>query len=196
MNGQRGGNLLPTATNNPGHMKILPLPPLELLEEYLEVDETSPSGLKWKKVKTANQKKPGDVAGYQRNPGGYWFVGIKTDKTRQYPAHRIVFYLKTKQDPGLSLIDHVEGMNLPLQVRIATSSQNGANARKWSKKTSSQYKGVYWRKDIKKWRAKININKKRIDLGCFEDEIEAALAYNKAAVKYFGSFARLNIINS
>lgn len=176
-------------------MKILPLPPLELLNEYLEVDETSPSGLRWKKVKITNQKKPGDVAGYLRKPSGYWFVGIKTDKTRQYPAHRIVFYLKTKEDPGFNIIDHIEDTTNPLELRIATPSQNGANSKKWKKETSSQYKGVTWRRDIKKWRARINVNQKRIELGYFKDEAEAAKAYNGAAVKYFGNFARLNIIN-
>jgi hypothetical protein len=176
-------------------MKILPLPPLEFLEEHLEVDETSPSGLRWKKVKTINQKKPGDVAGYLRKPCGYWFVGIKTDKTRQYPAHRIVFYLKTRQDPGLNLIDHAEGITNPLEVRIASSSQNGANSKKWKKKTSSKYKGVTLRKDINKWRARINVNRKRINLGDFENEEDAAEAYNTAAILYFGNFARLNVID-
>jgi|688.fasta_scaffold773783_2 hypothetical protein len=175
-------------------MKILPLPPLELLEEYLEIDETSPSGLRWKKVKIVNQKKPGDVAGYLRKPGNYWFVGIKTDKVRQYGAHRIVFYLKTGTDPQQNIIDHKEGLDDPLTLRIATSSQNGANAKKCKKKTTSKYKGVHWRADVCKWRARITVNRKRYDLGSFETESAAATAYNEAALKYFGEFARLNNI--
>lgn len=176
-------------------MRILPLPPLDLLEEYLEIDETSPSGLRWKKVKVVNQKKPGDIAGYLRKPSNYWFVGIKTDKLRQYGAHRIVFYLKTGIDPQQNIIDHQNGLNDPTTVRLATSSQNGANAQKRTKKTTSKYKGVCWREDSLSWRARITINRKRHSLGCFPTEAEAAAAYNEAALKYFGDFARLNDID-
>jgi hypothetical protein len=38
------------------------------------------------------------------------------------------------------------------------------------------------------------INKKRIHLGYFKNEEEAAIAYNVAAVELYGEYARLNII--
>lgn len=176
-------------------MKTLPLPPLELLEEFLMLDETSPSGLRWRKVRTVNQRKPGDIAGTKRPPNNYWFVGIRTDKCRQYAAHRIVYYLKTGIDPGSKTVDHVSGLENPLEVRLATSAENSRNAKKWEKQTSSRYKGVIWRKDIRKWRARICVNRKKIQLGNFEDEKAAAVAYNEAAVKYFGEFARVNVID-
>lgn len=176
-------------------MKTIPLPPLKLLQELLEVDDTSPSGLRWKKVKIKNQRKEKDIAGYCRPPNNYWFVGIRTDKPRQYAAHRVVFYLKTGVDPASQVIDHVRGLAEPLNIRLATSSQNGANSRKWNKKTTSKFKGVFWRKDINKWRARIGVNRARINLGNFDSEIDAAKAYNEAAIKYFGEFARINLID-
>lgn len=60
------------------------------------------------------------------------------------------------------------------------------------KNSSSKYKGVTWYKEREKWMVRININKKHIFLGYFESEIEAAKAYNDAAIKYYGEYARLN----
>jgi hypothetical protein len=54
---------------------------------------------------------------------------------------------------------------------------------------SSQYKGIYWDSSRGKWRAKIAGS---IDLGRFDNEIDAAKAYDEAARRYYGDFARTN----
>jgi hypothetical protein len=77
-------------------------------------------------------------------------------------------------------------------LRICTCAQNQYNQVP-QRNRSSAFKGVDWRRDCNKWRAKIQINCRRIHLGNFESEIEAAYAYNRAAVKYFGEFASINI---
>ena len=61
-----------------------------------------------------------------------------------------------------------------------------------SKNKSSKYKGVSLRKNTKKYRACIHINKKRYDLGSFNNEDDAARAYNIKAKELFGEFAYLN----
>lgn len=172
-------------------MKILPLPPLELLEHLFEVDETSPSGLRWKNPR-ASRIKPGEIAGCQ-TPNKYWTVRITTDRSRLYYAHRIAFYLLTKRDPGSFVIDHKTGIDNPLDIRIATQSQNTCNCSA-RKNTSSQFKGVYWHKQRNKWAAQIKVNNKHLSLGLFCSEIDAAKAYNKAASFHFKEFAKLNNI--
>lgn len=56
----------------------------------------------------------------------------------------------------------------------------------------SPFKGVCWRPIPKRWKAYIKINKKQIHLGYFSTPEEAAVAYNNAAIKYFGEFANQN----
>lgn len=60
----------------------------------------------------------------------------------------------------------------------------------------SMYRGVFLAKDgVKKWRSQISKNGKRISIGRFDTEIEAALAYNKEALRLYGENALINEIN-
>lgn len=91
--------------------------------------------------------------------------------------------------------DHINNNGLDnrkCNLREVNSSQNKMNRKKQNKKTSSIYKGIYWYKNKKKWHVRIMLNRKSICLGYFDDEKEAAITYDKAALKYFGEFARLN----
>lgn len=91
------------------------------------------------------------------------------------------------------LPDHINGNKLDNRrsnLRLATRSENEAN--KPYSRGRSKYKGVSWRKDRDRWRATIQVDGKQIALGLFKKEQDAARAYNKAALDFFGEFATLN----
>lgn len=95
---------------------------------------------------------------------------------------------------GWPLVDHVDGNGLNNQrsnLRDATYAQNAANRRP-SPGYSSQFKGVRWYPQLRKWNARIGHAGKLRHLGYFEDEIDAAKAYDSAARALFGEYARPN----
>lgn len=93
-------------------------------------------------------------------------------------------------------VDHKDrdGLNnTRANLRLATGSQNKMNMNGWSK---NGFKGVTLmpKRGRLPWRARIQCNKKVIHIGYYTSIKEAALAYNRAAKKYFGKFARLNVV--
>lgn len=91
-------------------------------------------------------------------------------------------------------LDHINGNTLDNRrdnLRVATHQQNMWN-RKPPRGTSSKFKGVSFQKATNYWKANIKINDKQKHLGCFWDEEEAAIAYNRAAKDMHGEFAKLN----
>jgi AP2 domain len=94
------------------------------------------------------------------------------------------------------MLDHINRNiwdNQKINLRSCTFSQNMVNRRK-RQNTSSIYRGVYWHIKNKRWIACIRQNNRLIHLGCFDLEPQAARAYNKAAMEFFGEFACLNSI--
>lgn len=101
-------------------------------------------------------------------------------------------------DPKGMKIDHINGDGLDnrkANLRICTHQQNLYNS-KLSKKNKSGYKGVSWDKVNKKWRATVHVTTgsttKIVQIGRFSNAKLAAQAYDLAARKHYGEFARLN----
>lgn len=93
------------------------------------------------------------------------------------------------------LVDHIDhdGLdNRRSNLRICTKAQNRFNSLP-NRATSSQYKGVSWCNEYKNWRSMMDFQGKRINLGRFKSEIEAAKAYDAKAKELFGEFAYLNV---
>jgi hypothetical protein len=100
--------------------------------------------------------------------------------------------------PASHQVDHKDRNKLNNRrrnLRLATNGQNQRNREKQAA-AASCYKGVGYKlgKNTKPWYARLSVDKTRIHLGYFADEVTAAAAYNAAAAARFGEFARLNRI--
>lgn len=106
-------------------------------------------------------------------------------------AHRLI-----RPDVPTSLdVDHIDGDGLNnhrSNLRPATRSQNLHNSRKHVK-SASRFKGVTPDgHGYGGWRALIMVDYRRISLGTFRSEVDAARAYDAAALEYCGEFAATN----
>lgn len=113
-----------------------------------------------------------------------------SNKQRHESMHRFLLGV----DPGGRIIDHIDGNGLNNQrynLRFATKSENCRNARP-AKGKYSKYKGVWFNKLDGRYMAGIMVDGRAISLGYFDDEKEAAIAYNNAAKIHHGDFAFIN----
>ena len=109
----------------------------------------------------------------------------------------ILMHREIKNPPPEKEIDHKDTDKLNNQkynLRECTKSQNNGNRPRYDKQRPGKYKGCFLKKDKKKWLSQITINKKSKFLGYFDNEIDAAIAYNVAALQIFGEFARVNVL--
>lgn len=135
--------------------------------------------------------------GWTLDKDGYAIKTIKCDTTKSgfttLKMHRIV----SNAPQGIQ-VDHENRNKLDNRksnLRFATGSQNRANQEKYMRnglKPASQYKGVDWVKQHKRWRARVRVDREEIYLGHFKSEQEAARAYDKKALEIFGEYANIN----
>lgn len=122
-----------------------------------------------------------------RHGKGYIEIGIDG---HSYLAHRIAWCF-VYGDPGSDAqIDHINGVrndNRIVNLRVATHAENTQNSKPRTH-SKSGIKGVRLMRG--RWCARIKVNKTEIWLGSFGTIEEAKAAYNEAASKHFGEFAR------
>lgn len=150
------------------------------LPECLVYDETSPTCFRWAVNKGRGRK--GCVAGTKHNQG---YFSLSIDKER-YLAHRLVWMIHHGEIPKGFEIDHIDRDRSNTKIsnlRMVTRHHNNGNMSKQKGKLS-QYKGVSVLKNGT-YQAYIKMKGKKVHLGTFEKEEDAAEAYKIAAVNYF-----------
>ncbi len=110
---------------------------------------------------------------------------------KQINLHRFIM-----NEPD-GLVDHRNHDRLNCQksnLRVCSFKDNIRNSRRMSRIGKSKYKGLTFNPKVKRWRAKVYADGKRYELGYFDKEVDAAIAYNNAVIKLHGEFACINII--
>lgn len=167
------------------------LPKQALLREWLDYDASS-GIFRWIKEPHKIRSCIGKVAGTTRRTG-YVFIGIPG--FGQLAAHRLAWVYVHGLTIGGAEIDHIDGNpsnNAIANLRLATSSEQKRNKRVQSNNRSG-LKGAYYHAchKGKKWRTQIKVGDDVIFLGYFHTALEAHEAYGRAAIKYFGEYARV-----
>lgn len=109
---------------------------------------------------------------------------------KQFLLHRLVATAFIENPELKPCVDHIDNNGLHNHIsnlRWASRQENSRNRKK--QLSSSPYKGVYWDKACSKWRASIKIDSKTLNLGLYDDPLEAHWVYCAAAVFYHGEFA-------
>jgi hypothetical protein len=142
-----------------------------------------------------------DQQDYYRYAGFNWTLGghgtkfyavrvlVDGDDLKTLRLHREIM-----NPPAHLVVDHWNTDSLDNRrenLRIVTQAENLCNRRK-RKNTTSRYIGVWFAKEKNKWESRITHKGKKIYLGSFDNEIDAAKAYDRAAFQLRGKFARLN----
>lgn len=140
----------------------------KVITEYLMIDESSPTGLIWKKDRGCKLK-AGSVVGCLHHSG---YIKVKI-LGKALQAHRIIWFLAHGRWP-MADIDHINGRradNRISNLREATRSQNCQN---------KIAKGCQFVKKSNCWVSRINVNGEILHLGTFKTFEEANSVYLKA----------------
>jgi hypothetical protein len=146
-----------------------------------------------KNTKTNRIMKP------QINDRGYYIVDIRKNKNRKHErVHRLVAFAFLENPLNKHLVDHINNDKLDNNVnnlRFATNSENLMNS-KISIKNKLNVKGVY--KIHNKYRARIKLNGKNINIGNFDNLEDAKNARMTKANELFKEFTNIceKIINT
>jgi hypothetical protein len=139
------------------------------------------------KINRAYNVKADSKAGCMHSRG---YIRIRINY-KTYEGHRLAWLYHYGSFPN-NCIDHINGCpsdNRIINLREATKTQNAQNM-KLTKRNKSGVKGVDWHKSNANWRARCQVDGKRIELGSFNDIKLAEIAINEARLKYHKEFAR------
>lgn len=158
-------------------------------ERLKELVSYNPETGEFTRLKTSNRGrwKAGQHTGCISTGTGYVMIWLEG---KLWTAHRLAWLYIHGSWPSEE-IDHINRIrndNRICNLRQATRKENAANTKTWS---SSGRKGVSWDKSRGKWSAKITVNKKTINLGCFDCPELAAQEYVRAAISIRGEFANI-----
>lgn len=125
------------------------------------------------------------------------YIATNNYKLPDYPKllklHRIVM----KEKDSTKFIDHINHNKLDNRkqnLRVTTCSQNLMNHKVFKNNTSG-VSGVCFLNNKNKWKVRITVNYKVINIGSFDNYEDAVIARKQAEEKYFGEYSYSNSLN-
>jgi dUTP pyrophosphatase len=120
-----------------------------------------------------------------KNYKWYYDLGYVRSTSRKIFLHNLIMNVTPNNE---YTVDHKNRNRLDCRkdnLHITTYQYNGFNKGKQSNNTSG-HPGVSWRKNQNKWEAYITLNKRKKNLGHFDNIEDAIKAREKAEIIYFG----------
>ena len=117
-----------------------------------------------------------------KDSSGYLVIGIRLNnvpkirRVHQLVAESFLNHTRCGYKLVVNHIDFNKTNNKLDNLEIVTQRENSNQKHL---KSSSKYVGVCWDKNRNKWHSKIRINGKMVNLGRFEDELDASKAYQE-----------------
>ena len=122
---------------------------------------------------------------------------VRRENNKIIIMHRAIWEHLNGPIPKGYTVDHREhgeygGLDNRIgNLRLASATQQVRN-RRGRKESTSRFKGISLIRSSGKWRARIKYNDKFCHIGCYNSEHEAAFAYDRTTIEYFGEFAVTN----
>ena len=158
-----------------------PLPPIQELQQAFDYDPAT--GIFRNKYRRARRAKQNEVTGVRKfKKTGQAHKIELTHRSRRLGAHRVAWYLMTGYDPMARDVDHKDRNpfnNTFSNLRLATQRQNQSNR---------VNKGCYPLANGR-FRARIHIDGKMVDIGYYDTAAEATAAYRSKHIEVHGSFS-------
>lgn len=158
---------------------------IELSKEYLcsILDYNKDTGLFYWKKRGRGMRSTSTPAGCKHKMYGYILISINNS---QYRAHRLAFVMTQGTISDDMMVDHINGVrddNRFDNLRLVSNATNRRNC-KLTKKNKSGHMGVYYNKNMRKYRAFIWNKSKEVHLGYYDTYDEAVIVRKAAEVKY------------
>jgi len=122
---------------------------------------------------------------YVQNYSGSYYIYSNhyvNGKRKHISLHRLIL-----GDPKGLVVDHINGDTLDNRksnLRAVTQAANTQNRNRAKRNSSSGVRGVYFSKQIKRWVATVDVDRKRIQVGCFKELADAEIAVKEARARY------------
>jgi hypothetical protein len=162
-------------------------------------------GIKMKKIDISTPKYPNtftivDDEDYDKTVKLHWYAtrcakSIYAQSTSLWKTYKHLtmhrFIMNAQKGQEVDHVNHNTLDNRRCNLRLCSHIQNMQNMKPYEK-AASEYKGVTWDKERKKWRAKLCIGRKQVFSFRYNSEIDAAKAFDRKAKELYGEFAYQN----